>query len=250
MPIEYQKHPEYFDVYNETETIRLANEVIENLLKKQHVKTVLDLTCGTGAQVFYLQERGYECTGSDVSPALIAQAQQKAHRKQVPIQFLHGDMRTIKVGTFDAVITISNAIGHLTKAGFSKALKNIRHNLKSGGLYVFDIFNVEAMTDKVVANLAYYVEKKSEDSLMFSIQCSTIDRNNGLLTSYDNYVVQKEANKPECFKNTFSLQLYTAAELREMLLTHGFEVLGQYGMDGAEFLKNKTMSILTVAKKK
>lgn len=250
LPIEYQKRPEYFDAHNVSDAIQTANGVIESILKRHLVKTVLDLTCGTGSQVFFLNSRGYRCTGSDFSPALIEQAQQRARNENFDISFIDGDMRTIKVGTFDAVITISNAVGHLSKAGFSKTMKNVHHNLKSGGIYVFDIFNLEAMTDQVVANFAYYVEKKTEESRMFSIQCSTIDRNNGRLTSYDNYVVQKGAEKPECFKNTFALQLYTAAELREMLAKNGFEVLGQYGMDGAEFLEKKTISILTVARKK
>jgi 2-polyprenyl-3-methyl-5-hydroxy-6-metoxy-1,4-benzoquinol methylase len=33
------------------------------------------MTCGTGSQVFYLADRGYEVIGSDFSPALIEQAQ-------------------------------------------------------------------------------------------------------------------------------------------------------------------------------
>jgi hypothetical protein len=50
-------------------------------------------------------------------------------------------MRTLKIGLFDAVITISNAVGHLTKAGFEKAMRSINKNLKEGGIYIFDIFN-------------------------------------------------------------------------------------------------------------
>lgn len=49
-------------------------------------------------------------------------------------------MRDIKVGSFDAVITIFNAVGYLTKKGFEKAMRNIYNNLNNNGLYVFDIF--------------------------------------------------------------------------------------------------------------
>ncbi len=250
LPIEYKKLPEYFDAHNTSDGTDAKNGVIEGLLKKHNVHTVLDLTCGTGSQVFFLDARGYQCTGSDFSPDLIKMAKAKARKEKRDIPFLDGDMRTISVGTFDAVITIFNAVGHLTKAGFSKAMKNVHRNLKNGGIYVFDIFNLEAMTDAVVADFAYSLEKKINGAHVYSVQCSTIDRNKGLLTSYDTYVVQKNAEKPECFKNTFALQLYTAAELREMLAKNGFETLGQYGMDGKEFLEKKTISILTVARKK
>lgn len=70
LPLEYQQMPEYFDVHNVNEKTGAKNALIEKLLKEQQVKTVLDMTCGTGSQVFCLTERGYEVVGSDFSPAL------------------------------------------------------------------------------------------------------------------------------------------------------------------------------------
>ena len=249
LPLEYEKLSKYFDARNIGDDTDAKNGVIERLLKTHKVQTVLDLTCGTGSQVFFLTKRGYKCVGGDISPALLEIARTKAHNEKIDVKFIDGDMRTLKVGNFDAVITIFNAIGHLTKAGFVKAMKNIHQNLKSGGIYVFDILNLEAMTDAVVSDLAYCVNKKFNDSQMYIVQYSTIDRNNGRLTSYDNYIVQKNAAKPERFSHKFSLQIYTAQELREMLAKNGFETIGQYAMDGSKFLEKKSLNILTVARK-
>lgn len=249
LPLEYKRLPEYFDALNINDDTDIKNGVIENLLKKCKVKTVLDLTCGTGSQVFFLTKRNYKCIGVDFSPALLAIARKRAGNEKLDIQFIAGDMRTLKVGTFDAVITIFNAIGHLTKTGFEKTIRNIRHNLKDGGIYVFDILNLEAMTDLVVADLAYCVHKEINESQIFVVQCSTIDKENGRLSSYDNYTIQKNADKPENFNHKSSLQLYTAKELKEMLAKNGFEIIGQYGMDGSEFSEKKTTNILTVARK-
>jgi len=250
LPLEYQKLPEYFDALNIGDDTDANNGVIENLLKMHKVQTVLDLTCGTGSQVFFLTKHGYECTGADFSPDLLERAREKAHNEKINVKFIDGDMRTLKVGAFDAVITIFNAVGHLTKAGFAKTMRNIHHNLKDGGIYVFDILNFEAMTDSVVAGLSYCINKKINESQMYLVQCSTLDRANGRLTSYDNYTIQKNSNKPERINHKSSLQLYTAQELREMLTKNGFETIGQYGMDGTEFLEKKTTNILTVARKK
>lgn len=60
LPLEYQKTSEYFDAHNISEQTEAKNALIEKLLKKQKVKTVLDMTCGTGSQVFYLAKRGDE----------------------------------------------------------------------------------------------------------------------------------------------------------------------------------------------
>nr|WP_106331215.1 class I SAM-dependent methyltransferase [Legionella pneumophila] len=72
LPLEYQKMPEYFDAHNINEETETKNALIEKLLRKQNVKSVLDMTCGTGSQVFYLAKRGYDVVGSDFSPSLLA----------------------------------------------------------------------------------------------------------------------------------------------------------------------------------
>lgn len=51
-------------------------------------------------------------------------------------------MRTAKIETFDAVITIFNAVGHLTKVDFETTMRTIHANLKDGDMYIFDIFNL------------------------------------------------------------------------------------------------------------
>ncbi len=249
LPLEYQKLPEYFDAWNINDSTQAKNAVIEKLLKAQNVTTVLDLTCGTGSQVFFLEKCGYKVTGADFSPALLEIARKRAHDEKIDVQFIDGDMRTLKVGKFDAVITIFNAVGHLTPAGFAKTMRNIHRNLNPGGIYVFDILNLQAMTDQVVANFAYYVHKKVGDTQILATQCSTLDRDAGILMSYDHIMIQKNAEKPQRFYNEFSLQIYTAQELQEMLVANGFEIVAQYGMDGEKFEKHTTQSILTVARK-
>ena len=248
LPFEYRKRPEYFDALNAFDI--KTNSLIESILKKHKVRTVLDLTCGTGSQVFFLAKQGYKITGADFSPALLKKARERARREKIDVRFIDGDMRKLKIGQFDAVITIANAVGHLTKAGFEKAMRNINQNLKPGGIYVFDILNLDAMTDKVVADLAIHTQKRVGDSQLHRIQCSTIDRKSGRFTSYETGFIQKNASKPIRINYQCSLQIYKAQELREMLTRNGFDTLGQYGMNGSKLIKHKTTDILTVARKK
>ncbi len=56
LPLEYQKYPQYFDAWNVDENTEFKNSIIEKILSKNQVKTILDLTCGTGSQVFYFGE--------------------------------------------------------------------------------------------------------------------------------------------------------------------------------------------------
>jgi 2-polyprenyl-3-methyl-5-hydroxy-6-metoxy-1,4-benzoquinol methylase len=70
-------------------------------------------------------------------------AKQKAKLKQLKIKFLQGIAVAVHAGQFDAAITIFNAIGHLTREDFKLTIQNINRNLNPGGLYIFDIFNLD-----------------------------------------------------------------------------------------------------------
>lgn len=249
LPLEYQQMPEYFEAHNINEHTEAKNTLIEKLLNEQKVKSVLDMTCGTGSQVFYLTERGYEVVGSDFSPALLVIARSKAREMNRNITFIDGDMRDVKAGKFDAVITIFNAIGHLTKADFEKALQNIRANLKNNGVYIFDIFNLQAITDDIIDDFTMDIESIVNGVNIRNIQHSEIDRENGLLTSHDHYTISNEKGESETHTNSFSLQIYTAKELRAILERNGFKIIGQYDMDGHDFVAEKSLNILTVARK-
>ncbi|MFU7598131.1 class I SAM-dependent methyltransferase [Legionella pneumophila] len=250
LPIEYQQLPQFFDAHNINDNTENKNALIEKLLKEQGAKTILDMTCGTGSQVLYLAQHGYKITGSDLSPALIDSARNKAKKMNLNAPFIVGDMRTINVGKFDAVITIFSAIGHINKSDFEITLQNIRHNLNDGGIYIFDIFNLQALTDEIIKDFVMDINSVVDGVTFRNQQHSEIDRESGLLISHDKYTITKEGSKPEYHTNTFSLQIYTAQELQNLLEKNGFEVLNQYDMDGHQFIPDKSLNILTLAKMK
>lgn len=250
MPLEYQQMPEYFDAHNVSEETDAKNAVIEQLLKDQNIKTVLDMTCGTGSQVFYLHEYDYEVTGSDFSSALIEQANRKAKAQGKDLTFIDGDMRDLRVGKFDAVITMFNAIGHVSKPDFIKTMRNIHGNLQGGGIYIFDIFNLQAITDDVIDSFKMDIQATQNGTKIRNQQHSEVDRENRLLTSHDHYTIYKKDCEPEIYTNSFSLQIYTANELEEMLEENGFETLNQYDLEGHDFIADKSLNILTVARKR
>jgi len=249
LPLEYKKMPEYFDAHNIGDDTDAKNAVVEKLLSKHKAKTVLDLTCGTGSQVFFLNKRGYDVTGSDFSPALLDIARKNAAAGKVSVKFIDGDMRTLKIGRFDAAITMFNAIGHLSKAGFEKAVRNIHKNLNRDGIYIFDIMNLTVISENSIDSLAMDFTKTIGDTKIRNVQYSTIDSEKGRLTSYDAYTIQEGSNQPKKLKHNFTLQIYTADELKDILARNRFETLEQYAIDGSKFVETKSENILTVAKK-
>ena len=55
-------------------------------------ETVLDLGCGSGAVTLLLAKEGFDVTGIDISPDMLAIARSKADAEDLDILFLNMDM--------------------------------------------------------------------------------------------------------------------------------------------------------------
>jgi len=246
-PSHYNKQAEHYDSFNE-EHSKVMNQVVKQILTKYKVKSVLDLTCGTGSQVFYLANKGFNVSGYDINSKMIDIAKNKLPEKS-NIIFKKGDMRTTQAGEFDAVITMFNAIGHLTKNDFLKAIHNIYLNLNKGGIYIFDIFNLNYLLDgDNITKLTIDWQRKSGNTVAREIQYSTIDKD-GILASYDIYHEQKGGSKPKISKDFQTLQVYSSKQLKNMLENAGFKVLRICNVDASRFSDKKSERMLVVARK-
>ena len=134
--------------------------------------------------------------GSDISQSMLKIAKQKAKLKQLKIEFLQGDCRTVHAGQFDAVITIFNAIGHLTREDFKLTIQNINRNLNPGGLYIFDIFNLDYLkAGNKITKLTGDWMTVSDGQKFREIQFRSIS-DDGILASYSTYVYQDGNESP------------------------------------------------------
>ena len=244
----YDQEAKHYDAFNEANSAPV-NQLIESILQQHQVHNVLDLTCGTGSQVFYLADKGYNVVGIDINAQMLAIAQQKNQQCGLALRFELGDIRTSNVGQFDAVVSMFNAIGHLTKIDFATALANINANLKPGGLYLFDIFNLDYLLhENNITKLTIDWQTKSGATTAREIQYSTIS-SDGILASYDIYHEQIDDNAPQISTALQTLQVYNAEQLQILLAQHDFEVLQLTDLDGSPFQTTVSERILCVARK-
>jgi len=245
----YDYAADKYDAINEKH-VEIQNEVIANILRKHKVNTVLDLTCGTGSQITYLAQTDFEVTGSDINRKMLNVAKKRAKALKLKCELFLGDMRTTKAGKFDSVITIFNAIGHLTRTDYKKALKNICTNLKPGGIYIFDIFNLNYMLDRDnISSLTIDKIAQEKNRIIRKIQYSTIDHK-GILASHTTSIVQIGKTKsPIESQGSQTLQIYNVSELKRILEQCGFNLIKKYGIDGSRFSDRKTKHMLLVAQK-
>ncbi len=80
------------------------------------------------------------------------------------------------------------------------------------------------------------------------IQYGILDKD-GILALFNICYTQKGIDMAKIKKSVKTLQIYSAAQLKELLTKNGFRVLEQKGIDGYQFNEELTDRILTVAQK-
>lgn len=94
-------------------------------------KSVLDIGCGTGKYIAYLQNLGFSIAGIDSSPTAVEMSKKaiKDNENIICRDMYHSD---IKTNIFDLIISIST-IHHGSKKEVEKIIKNIYKALLPGG---------------------------------------------------------------------------------------------------------------------
>jgi|TARA_B100001964_G_scaffold144422_1_gene159021 SAM-dependent methyltransferase len=243
---EYSVQAKYYDVLEENPSVEAFNKVLDKLLKKHKVKNVFDITCGTGAQAIYLDKHGYNVTASDFSKEMVAIAQKKYPK----IKFKQADMRSANFGKFDTVISIFNAIGHLSESDFQKAIQNISNNLKTGGLYIFDIFNFDFMKNNFIPYEFIDTCKEVDGTKYVRFNKNKFDKKKQIMTMNQKTYIQDGMDKPKTFTDSWDMQIYSSEQLKNILEKNGFEIVEFLGMDGKKFDKENSLFMLTIARKK
>jgi ubiquinone/menaquinone biosynthesis C-methylase UbiE len=236
---------ENYDVLELAGNITALNKKLDRILKRFKAKTVWDATCGTGAQSIYLHKKGYKVTASDYSKEMLALA-----RKKCPaLAFKQADIRKARLGKFDAVISIFNAIGHLSKKDFEKALKNIHKNLNEGGIYIFDIFNLDYMRSNFISHEFLDCVKETNNVKYVRFNNNRLNMNTGLMTINQKTYTQNGKEKPVITKDKWDMQIYSSSQLTEILKRNGFEIIKFSNFYGNKFDNKQNSSILTIAKR-
>ncbi|MBS3146944.1 class I SAM-dependent methyltransferase [Candidatus Woesearchaeota archaeon] len=246
----YTDLAKYYDILelNVSTSYEDINNFLHLIFKKNKIKTILDMTCGTGAQAISLMKKGYNVTALDINKSMLAIAKEKS--KGLNIIFKKGDIRTSKIGKFDAIISIFNAIGHLSKNDFQKALGNIHANLKEKGLYIFDIFNIDFM--RAGGFIEYEFIDRALDfkgTKFVRFNKNKLDFKGGIIAIDQKTFIQESLNKPKIFNEEWDMKIYSIEELKSLLQKSNFQILNVFGGPNHKFLKTESSSIFIVCQK-
>ena len=187
------------------------------------VKLVLDLGCGTGKMTFALRDLGYDMTGVDISPEMLAEAESVCKKKRIKdVLWLCQDMTSFELyGTVDAAVCCLDGINHLTGASDVRRCFDLVHNyLVPGGLFIFDL-NTPLKFETVYGENDYVLE---DDGVLLAWQNSY----NPKTKQCDFFVTVFTENPDGTYDRADSSQrerCYTERSVRRLLADAGFELL-------------------------
>ena len=223
----YGDFAKIYDRFQKTdydEFIRFYGSVFERLSFTP--RTVVDLGCGSGAVTVPLARAGYEVTGIDISPDMLAIAQNKADKAGLDILFLNMDMRTFALPSpVDCVISALDCVNYLEgldDAG--AAFERVYDSLRDGGVFIFDI-NSEYKLSEILGNNTFVYE---DDSAFCVWDCGYFPDDK--VVSFElNFFIKEHQNGYKRYSEYQEETIFSVGELNEHLLERGFSEVSVFG---------------------
>ena len=149
----------FYHILYENRDYKEAQRFIDNLENYFSFRTtdhILDLACGKGRFAKYLNQRGYEVTGIDLSEQSIKEAKAFANMR---LHFHAGDMRALPENkTYHYVLNMFTSFGYFnTEIENEKAIASMAAVLNLGGILVLDFLN----TQRIITTLPQEFSKKN-----------------------------------------------------------------------------------------
>jgi len=207
-----------------------------SLLKPTQNSRLLDIACGRGRHSTYLNKKGYDVTGIDLSFANIKYAKQFENEK---LHFYVHDMRYLfYINYFDIAFNLFTSFGYFeTEKDHVNSLKTFRKSMKKDGLLVLDYFN----SQKIIKHLNHQ-EIKRVDGIDFNINKYVVDGN--IVKS----IAFEHRNKDYAFKE--EVKAFTFTDFERMFASSGFSIVDHFGSYGLEeFDELKSDRLIFICKK-
>jgi len=219
---------------------RQEAEQIISLLQLQPGMSICDLCCGVGRHSVELGRLGYNVTGVDRTGLYIEKAKKKAKEQDLNIRFVHEDMRSFcKPDSFDAVMNILTSFGYFENAADDKrVLENVYKSLKRDGKFVIDIVGKE-----ILARIFQEKRWHEEDGTIV-LEEAKLSEDWSLIEN--RWIIIRDGSRDE-FR--FTLRLYSAAQLGELLKSCGFRAVKVYGdLGGSPYDHTATRLVIAAHK--
>jgi len=223
----------FADIYQRGPYLRFSQILVETVLPEYleelgvTPKKVLDIACGEGSFAVGMAKLGYEVTGVDQSPQMIALAESRAAEEGVLADFFVEDMRSIPFfNEFDLVTCFFDSLNYmLTIKDLQEAFQNAYQALKPGGFFIFDMNTIFGLAVEWM-QAKTYVQNEADDFI--EIHRQEYDYENQIATMHIT-IFKQQGELWERIDEAHHERGYPIADLQYLLTQMGFEISGMYG---------------------
>lgn len=195
--------------------------------KKQSELSLLDLACGTGRHLFELSLLGYaRLSGSDIAKAMIDVARENAAQAAKEVAFYNYSFQEAHhiPGKFDVVISMFSAVNYITSFEDQlQTFRNIYNLLESGGIFIFDYWNGNAVVRDY--SPVKVLRKQDKGAEIVRVSNTSIDLVKQHATVQFNCQYFEENQRVDEFEEVHHLHYYYFSEMYNLLQVAGFSVL-------------------------
>ncbi len=170
----------YYHILYQNRDEKEAQFFIDNLVKFLAVQPqhrLLDLACGKGRHAIYLNKKGFEVVGADLSEENINTANLASNER---LHFVVHDMRQVLAKNhFDYVLNLFTSFGYFEEDTENiKTLQAVGQALKPNGILVIDFLNPLFIVQNLVpyevkskANIDFHIYKRIENGYIIKDIC-------------------------------------------------------------------------------
>jgi SAM-dependent methyltransferase len=218
-------------------------EFLEESLQPSRDSQILDLGCGDGRHALELAGRGYQVTGYDLSLPLLIRAADEAQRRDLHVNFVHGDFRELSFGDqFDAAYCLFTTFGYFDDDTNRKMIQAVNNALRVNGRFLLDVVN----RDYVIRDLPARIWWEG-------VGCVVLEE-----VDFNYFTSRMISKRSVVFEDgrhleqEISVRSYSLHELGKILHHAGFRVLEVSGHMGhrTRFFGNASRSLVLLAEKR
>ena len=232
--------PVMFDSQRWAEAPGIAESVIK-IAGLTKGSSVLDAGCGPGRISVELASKGLDVTGVDIIQSELDAAKDSADAEGVKLDLINCDLRSFKSQKkFDCAINLYTSFGYCnTIEEDFQILKNIADSLRDDGFFILECTSRETA-------ILYFTDGEwfERSGLTVLTQFSVEGAWEGLRSKWT--IINREGQRIE---HEFVQRLYSAIELKRMMMRAGFKSVEIYGNYDFSPYNEHAKTMVIVAKK-
>ena len=191
---------EIYDLFENEQRFQAYRKHWEAVIGDREIKTMLDVSIGSGSVTLPVTTLGVKLSGSDLSEDMLKNCGAKAVERGVDVTLKKSDFRKLDCWgdeKFDLVASTGNSLAYVSNEDVAKTLEEMDKHVKVGGYLYFDSRNWEKIlkdhqrfytydpmfVGETRVNLVQLWDYNDDGSMVFNL-LYTFER--------DNHAVQKE----------------------------------------------------------